>query len=145
MAGNTNSGRKGKIEKAEASIKPQPREKIPVPQQLKGHSLEYWKRVVNYLVERGEYNPVDEPALQRLALFYGEWKKMEEFVLQKGMTYDATTDRGAYVRRENPEAKLMININKEMKDLERKFGLTPVDRKGNHNGGQPTQSVRDKY
>ena len=142
MSGNTNSGRvTSPIESQEDKVS----EEIKVPDQLHGESLSYWKRVIKILLERGAFTDGDFFALERLALLYGEWKKLESVVLSKGMTYEAETDRGSYVIRERPEAKLILNINKEIKDFERRFGLTPLDRTNIKRTIKPYGSIRNKY
>ena len=155
MSGNTNSGRikkgQGLQPEAHSEIPSPPQQKetpIKIPAQLIGHAREYWIKIAQVLVDRGSYEESDFFALERLSIFYGEWKRIEKVILEKGMTYEAETDRGAYVIRERPEAKLMLNMNKEIKDFERKFGLTPLDRNGPvKSGGNQSHkpAIRERY
>lgn len=148
MSGNTESGRLGKNKKRENGNSFLAEEntavKVPIPEKLKGEALGYWKKIMGILQNRGNFSEADSFALERLAVMFGEWQKLESVILENGMTYDAVTDRGSPVIRERPEAKLMINLNKEIKDLERRFGLTPYDRR-NIGGSNNPESIRNKY
>jgi P27 family predicted phage terminase small subunit len=140
MSGNTNSGRLGKNKKPPAKKT----ESMPIacPEKLQGDARKYWDRV--YPLISGTLEPHYFFAFERICWLYGQWCDAEKAINQKGMSYETKTDRGSFTIRERPEVKMILSLNKEIKDLERKLGLTPLDAK-QVKTSKKNPSVRDKY
>jgi len=130
MSGNTASGRLSKA-KAQQIKPPQPDQiKVIPPTGLTKKAKEYWHGLITSLIQRKIYDSDYDFPVSRLAELFDLWLKAKKELKQRGLIIEAVTDRGALVIRENPAMKISISLNKEIKDLERKMGLTPLDRIG---------------
>lgn len=144
MAGNTNSGRKGKSKAAKADEIKDFNAKCP--SFLTGLAREHWKRTVPLLVARNIITDLDEFALVRMCQNYEWWREAQASIKDRGMIIDGTTDRGAALVRENPSVKHVKEFNAAFEKLETKFGLTPKDRESiKAHKGKVTKSIRDSY
>ena len=143
MAGNTNSGRVGRLTKSDKSIKTRELFSRKIPKDLPDESKIYWKSVIPILKERNAIKNADFYVFHRLCVLYHLWRECEKILLKKGATYESTTDRGGLRVLKRPEADLALRYNAEMTKLERKFGLS--DRAKEQNGKPQKQSVRSKY
>ena len=129
MPGNTNSGRAGAKKLMMINVDNRPSE-FTVKPPVKLHKLgkKYWKKIVPMLVEKGVLDDLDQFALDRLCQLYGVWMECRAKLHENGLTYETETDRGAKRFMERPELSIMQKAEKEIQQLERKFGLTPGDR-----------------
>ena len=142
MGGNENSGRLAQGTNLDIT---EPDITITCPDKFKGDCRKYWNKTFTILSNRGSISDGDFFAFERLCVLYGEWCRAEKVVLKEGMTYSAKTDRGSEVRRITPEGDIMMKLNKEIKDLEHRFGLTPLDREGVKQNQPKGSSTRGKY
>jgi P27 family predicted phage terminase small subunit len=98
------------------------------------------------LIAAGAIQDKDFPALCRLCELYANWRFCQAVIAEKGCTYTTTSDRGAMRIVARPEASLELQYHKEMLNLERKFGLNPVDGKEiKFKKDDAKKSVRDRY
>ncbi len=146
MPGNTKSGRLGQNTKTALENKKRSTNEVTFtrPSTITKKAKKYWNRMFPILSENGELADKDFFAFERLCILYGQWYDLEKVLKKEGLTYEARTDRGSLVIRERPEAKLLLQMGKEIKDLEHKFGLTPLDGKA-IKWKKKKESVRDKY
>lgn len=142
MAGNENSGRHGG--KEDNDYKRGFRFNVPAWLDKEGKS--YWKRNLTILVDNQCIGDKDFDAFCRLCDLYSKWRRCQAITNKDGSTYETTSDRGAIRIIKRPEAELELQYHKEMLNLERKFGLNPVDGKsaGFSKRGKK-QSVRETY
>jgi P27 family predicted phage terminase small subunit len=147
MAGNTKSGRVGKNGTRER-LSPTQEDKFTkkMPRTFPVKAKEYWLFIVPILKERGVIVNGDYFALCRLCILFHLYMECEETLLADGDTYESTSDRGAKRILTHPSADLIFKYQKELTGLERKFGLTPLDRMAvKSTTKNQKKSVRDKY
>lgn len=142
MSGDNNAGRKSSgtefVPKAKAPFT------LKCPRVLPPAGKKYWRKLVKLL--NGTIEDKDEFALMRLCNLYCWWTDCQKIVNEQGFTFEKVLDRGGSNPAPRPEANLMKQYASEIKDLERKFGLTPGDRdKPKLTRKNPGSSVRDKY
>ena len=146
MAGNERSGRGGKAAEKNEKRKDKSDFSYQIPDWLPDLGREYWRQNKPWLVKQGAISNKDYPAFCRLCDLYAKWRKCQQVTTEEGSTYETTSDRGAIRIIKRPEAELELQYHKEMLNLERKFGLTPVDGKGmKFDKKIEKKSVRDRY
>ncbi len=144
MAGNANSGRLGKNTKMVTESKPIFTAKCP--KALNKRAKLFWKRYVDLLTPRNVIEDKDARALERLCIMQDLFESCIEFVYKNGPTVVEPNQYGE-VTRERVESKMAKQYIAIIKDLERRFGLTPKDGEGikTMKLKKTRESVRDKY
>ena len=146
MAGNERSGRGGKAAERNPVPVADSAFSLSCPNWLPPLAREYWGQNVPRLIAAGAIQDKDFPALCRLCELYANWRFCQAVIAEKGCTYTTTSDRGAMRIVARPEASLELQYHKEMLNLERKFGLNPVDGKEiKFKKDDAKKSVRDRY
>lgn len=112
---------------------------------MSGEAAKYWYRNIKYLISNSMIKNKDYDAFCRLCNLYQRYIRCQDIINEDGETYETETDRGSlrYIKR--PESELSLQLSKQILDLERKFGLNPVDGKQVKGNKSAKKSVRDQY
>lgn len=146
MAGNERSGRGRKAAERNPVAVADFGFSLACPDWLPELAREYWAQNVPRLIDAGAIADKDFPALCRLCELYANWRRCQAVIAEQGCTYQTTSDRGAVRIIARPEASLELQYHKEMLNLERKFGLNPVDGKEiKFKKDDAKKSVRNRY
>lgn len=146
MPGNERSGRGGKAAARNPVAVPENEFNYVCPEWLTPLGREYWERNAPRLIDCGVLTNKDYDAFCKLCDVYAEWRECQREISSNGMFFETTTDRGAMRVIEHPAVARRSAAFKDMLNLERKFGLTPVDGKGmKFKKEEKKKSVRELY
>ena len=146
MPGNERSGRGGKAADRNPIQQEANEFSFDCPAWLNKLGMEYWERNAPRLIDCGVLTNKDYDAFCKLCDIYADWRDCQAKIKKSGLFYKTTSDRGAMRIVEHPAVARKSAAFKDMMNLERKFGLTPIDGKGmKFKKDEKKKSVRDKY
>jgi len=146
MAGNENSGRKGKAEKQAMDVAQAQTWTKRCPRGMPKKAKEYWHEIVPILQERNVLDDLDLGAMEQLCHDYAMWHDCMDAIEKYGQFYEGTSDRGAMRVLSNPAVARSHQLEASMDRLRQKFGLTPKDREHiKAHGKRKGKSIRDQY
>ncbi len=100
-----------------------------MPRTMSEESKRVWRYLVPRLLKLGVLTEIDGNALERYCRLWGEWRKLQAIIDEKGHVYSRKDRNGEVVAiRTLPQVKVRDEISKDLLSLERQFGLTPSAR-----------------
>ena len=89
----------------------------------------FWKRNAQKLVELGLLTELDLNAFRALCEIWADWITIRKLLKKSGMTYQTKNKNGEILQRKTcPEAKLMIDVEKQLMAYLMLFGMAPAPR-----------------
>ena len=104
-----------------------------------------WDELAPMLEGMGILSRIDGKALARYCRLWSRWRKMEEFIDQKGVMYPLKDESGKvkYVQ-QWPQVAIANKLAQQLTRLEEAFGMTPSSRARIQVPPQPQESDRSK-
>lgn len=106
---------------------------FPPPPDLDEAAIPFWRQSVAWLTSQNMLKGVEPHALARYCEYYAMWRNarsaMSDRRARSGIraTYETKTQHGT-MRRVRPEWKIMMDCERELKQLGDRFGFTPAAR-----------------
>lgn len=106
---------------------------FPAPPDLDPAAVPYWHQSVAWLTSQNMLKGVEPHALARYCEYYAMWRSARAAMADRRTstgirpTYETKTQHGT-MRRVRPEWKIMMDCERELKQLGDRFGFTPAAR-----------------
>lgn len=97
------------------------------PEDLSPNCDRLWRSFVGHLDNIGLNNSVDEHALTMLVVAFDQWQQATKMIMLEGMVLTRHTKEGS-VQYQHPAVSIQDKCFKQVHNLLREFGLTPVAR-----------------
>jgi P27 family predicted phage terminase small subunit len=109
------------------------------PSWLDKEAKKEWKRILKEL-ENEDLKALDVKALEGYCQSYSKWKKSEEYLQEKGNTFE--TPNGYIMPR--PEVAIANKAQAEMRAWAKELGLTPASRTRMKPNATPSEEIDEE-
>jgi len=86
------------------------------------------KQLTEYLQEKGIYNDIDSYLVDEFVSYLKLSKQAREDISKKGAVFNIARDETKPYYQQNPSVSILNNATKNLLNISRKLGLSPLDR-----------------
>lgn len=106
-----------------------PKRRLACPRWLSEDARKVWRILVPQLVKSGLATIIDVNTLSRYCTVWVRWRKLEDFLKERGSTYAVRDEQGKLIgMRSFPQARMVDHLVEQLLRIEAQFGMTPSAR-----------------